>query len=196
MPRRPLVQADYVKRHALMLPEVARYDYILGLPKDRNLGEALVAAMKAIETAFEPLQGVLPKDYGIFERAVLEPHLARLAGDGAMRRKLAAGHGNHESVNISRHESPPRRMSRRLMSRSVECCDRTVEIRSPVAEHEPVVAQLLDFGEIEGGGQHRIAFLAGFRHFCAGGVSDERRAVEADPEPLGILQRALEPKAV
>lgn len=72
MPRRPLVQADYVKRHALMLPEVARYDHILGLPKDRNLGEALVAAMKAIETAFEPLQGVLPKDYGIFERAVLE----------------------------------------------------------------------------------------------------------------------------
>ena len=72
MPKRPLVQADYVKRHALMLPDIARYDYILGLPKDRNLGETLVAAMKAIETAFEPLQGVLPKDYGIFERAVLE----------------------------------------------------------------------------------------------------------------------------
>jgi type I restriction enzyme M protein len=72
MPKRSLVQADYVKRHALMLPEVARYDYILGLPKDRNLGNALIAAMKAIEEAFEPLQGVLPKEYGIFERAVLE----------------------------------------------------------------------------------------------------------------------------
>ena len=72
MPKRSLVQADYVKRHALMLPEVACYDYILGLPKDRNLGNALIAAMKAIEAAFEPLQGVLPKEYGIFERAVLE----------------------------------------------------------------------------------------------------------------------------
>jgi type I restriction enzyme M protein len=72
MPKRPLIQGDYVKRHALMLPEVARYDYILGLPKDRNLGNALIEAMKAIEAAFEPLQGVLPKDYGIFERMVLE----------------------------------------------------------------------------------------------------------------------------
>ena len=72
MPKRPLIQADYVKRHALMLPEIARYDYILGLPKDRNIGDALIAAMKAIEESFEPLQGVLPKDYGIFERDVLE----------------------------------------------------------------------------------------------------------------------------
>jgi type I restriction enzyme M protein len=72
MPKRPLVSADYVKRRALWLPEVARYDYILNLPKDRNLGDALIAAMKAIEAAFEPLQGVLPKEYGIFDRAVLE----------------------------------------------------------------------------------------------------------------------------
>lgn len=72
MPKRPLVQADYIKRHAMMLPEVARYDYILGLPKDRNLGDALIAAMNAIESAFEPLQGVLPKEFGGFEQPVLE----------------------------------------------------------------------------------------------------------------------------
>jgi len=72
MPKRPLVSADYVKRRALWLPEIARYEHILNLPKDRNLGDALIAAMKAIEAAFEPLQGVLPKDYGIFDRTVLE----------------------------------------------------------------------------------------------------------------------------
>ena len=72
MPKRPLVAADYVKRRALWLPEIARYDHILNLPKDRNLGDALIAAMKAIEESFDPLQGVLPKEYGIFERTVLE----------------------------------------------------------------------------------------------------------------------------
>ncbi len=88
MPKRPLVQADYIKRHALMLPEVARYDRILGLPKDRNLGDALVAAMKAIENSFEPLQGVLPKEYGIFERTVLEDLLKIFNRDAL---KTAAG---------------------------------------------------------------------------------------------------------
>jgi len=72
MPKRPLVAADYVKRRALWLPEIARYDHILNLPKDRILGDALIAAMKAIEESFDPLQGVLPKEYGIFERTVLE----------------------------------------------------------------------------------------------------------------------------
>ena len=88
MPKRPLVQADYIKRHALMLPEVARYDHILGLPKDRNLGDALIAAMKAIENSFEPLQGVLPKEYGIFERTVLEDLLKIFNRDAL---KTAAG---------------------------------------------------------------------------------------------------------
>lgn len=72
MPKRPLIQGDYVKRHALMLPEIARYDTILGLPKSHDLGKALIAAMKAIEESFEPLAGVLPKEYGGFGRDLLE----------------------------------------------------------------------------------------------------------------------------
>ena len=39
MPKRPLVSADYVKRRALWLPEIARYDHILNLPKDHNLAD-------------------------------------------------------------------------------------------------------------------------------------------------------------
>src|SRR5471030_63875 len=48
MPRRPRVKSDFLKRRALMLPEEARYDYLLRLPKGANLGTALVDAMNAI----------------------------------------------------------------------------------------------------------------------------------------------------
>ncbi len=66
------VQADYVKRRALFLPEKARFDAIVDLPKSRNLGKAVNAAMKAIEESFEPLKGALPRDYEIFERDLLD----------------------------------------------------------------------------------------------------------------------------
>ncbi|TIM10376.1 MAG: SAM-dependent DNA methyltransferase [Mesorhizobium sp.] len=72
MPNRLLVEADFTRRRALNLPESARFDVILKAPKDGNLGTALTSAMEAIETAFPPLAGQLPKDYGRFEGSVLE----------------------------------------------------------------------------------------------------------------------------
>ncbi len=57
MPKRPLVEADFLKRRALMLPKEARYDELLKLPKEADLGAAIVAAMNAIEDAFPPLTG-------------------------------------------------------------------------------------------------------------------------------------------
>ena len=72
MPKRPLVKGDFIKRRALMLPELARYDTLLKLPKGSNLGTALVEAMNAIEADFEPLAGQLPKDYDRFENKLLE----------------------------------------------------------------------------------------------------------------------------
>ena len=47
MPDRPLVEADFTKRRAMMLPELARYDVLLEMPKDGNLGAAVTAAMEA-----------------------------------------------------------------------------------------------------------------------------------------------------
>ncbi len=70
MPKRPL--ADFVKRRAMMLPKEAQFDELLKLPKDANLGEALVGAMNAIEAEFEPLAGQLPKDYDGFDPGLLE----------------------------------------------------------------------------------------------------------------------------
>ncbi len=72
MPKRPLVKGDFVKRRALMLPQKARYDELLKLPKGANLGGAIVEAMDAIERDFEPLAKQLPKDYEKFGNDLLE----------------------------------------------------------------------------------------------------------------------------
>lgn len=69
MPERPLVKADFVKRRAMMLPTQAQFDELMKLPKDANLGEALVEAMNSIEAEFEPLLGQLPKGYDGFDRS-------------------------------------------------------------------------------------------------------------------------------
>ena len=72
MPDRPLVEADFTSRRALMLPEATRYDQLLEKPKDGNLGAAMTDAMEAVEDHFPPLAGQLPKDYQRFEDDVLE----------------------------------------------------------------------------------------------------------------------------
>ena len=84
MPERPLVEADFTRRRALMLPKAARYDVLLEMPKDRNLGTAVTAAMEAVEDQFPPLAGQLPKDYESFEDDVLE-HMMRTFDSEALR---------------------------------------------------------------------------------------------------------------
>jgi hypothetical protein len=75
MPKRQQVKGDFIKRRALMLPEQARYDYLLKFPTGTNLGEALVEAMNTTEADFEPLAGQLPKDYDRFDNKLLEDPL-------------------------------------------------------------------------------------------------------------------------
>lgn len=84
MPRRKLVQADYLKRRALLLPEKARYDHLVSLPAGSDLGKALIDAMNAIEDDYPHLKGILPKEFGIFDRAVLEDVL-RIFNRDALR---------------------------------------------------------------------------------------------------------------
>jgi type I restriction enzyme M protein len=84
MPNRPLVKGDFLKRRALLLPETARYDYLLKLPTGSKLGAALVDAMNAIEADFEPLKGQLPKEYDRFENDLLE-HMVRNFDSEALR---------------------------------------------------------------------------------------------------------------
>jgi type I restriction enzyme M protein len=74
MPKRKLLPADYLSRRALWLPELARYDWIMqrAATSGSDLAHLVTQAMTAIEAEFEPLHGVLPKDFGIFEPTVLE----------------------------------------------------------------------------------------------------------------------------
>jgi len=74
MPKRKVLPADYIARRSLYLPEPARYDWIMqqAAVSGADLPKLVTEAMTAIEAEFEPLQGVLPKDYGIFETKVLE----------------------------------------------------------------------------------------------------------------------------
>ena len=52
MPDRPLVEADFTSRRALMLPEAARYDQLLEKPKDGNLDSL-------VKTRFEEVPAIL-----------------------------------------------------------------------------------------------------------------------------------------
>ena len=82
MPDRPLVEADFRRRRALMLPEAARFDALLEKRKDGNLGSALTVAMESVEAAFPPLKGQLPKDYERFEGDLLERMLRMFDSEG------------------------------------------------------------------------------------------------------------------
>ena len=69
-----MLPADYIARRSLYLPEKARYDWIMqqAAVSGADLPKLVTEAMTAIEGEFEPLLGVLPKNYGIFETKVLE----------------------------------------------------------------------------------------------------------------------------
>jgi len=84
MANRELIEADFTRRRALMLPEAARYDVLLKRPKDGNLGSALTAAMEAVEAAFPPLAGQLPRDYQRFDGDLLE-RMLRMFDSEALR---------------------------------------------------------------------------------------------------------------
>jgi len=74
MPKRKVLPADYIARRSLYLPATAQYDFIMqqAATSGGDLPRLVTDAMIAIEAEFEPLLGVLPKDYGIFESKVLE----------------------------------------------------------------------------------------------------------------------------
>jgi type I restriction enzyme M protein len=77
MPKRSLVEGDFVKRRAMQLPEGARYDIILEKKKDGGLGKAVTEAMEMVEQKFPPLAGQLPKNYESLDNTLLENMMRR-----------------------------------------------------------------------------------------------------------------------
>ena len=82
MPNRPLVEADFTRRRAMMLPDTALFENLLRQRKDGSLGATVTAAMEAVEAAFPPLAGQLPKDYERFEDDMLEGMLRLFDEEG------------------------------------------------------------------------------------------------------------------
>lgn len=70
--KRPVNKNDFLERNALFLPEKARFDYLISLPESANIGEAIDDAMKAIEEEYDTLTGVLPKNFTIFSKELLQ----------------------------------------------------------------------------------------------------------------------------
>ena len=77
-----LDKSHFLGKRALFLPEKARYDYLTTTTEDK--GEAIINAMNLIEAEnAELLQGVLPKDFRIFEPDVLT-RLLKIFNDDAL----------------------------------------------------------------------------------------------------------------
>lgn len=69
--RRPVIPDDYRARSVLFIPEEAGLSHLVNLPEKENLGAAVDAAMRLIETQNTELKDVLPKAYQRLEKSTL-----------------------------------------------------------------------------------------------------------------------------
>jgi len=71
--------ADYHGQGAIFLPDNARFSYLLGLPENENLADALNDSMKGITEHNPDLAGVMPQGYGSLPNSVLRELMRLLA---------------------------------------------------------------------------------------------------------------------
>jgi putative type I restriction enzyme mjaXP M protein (M.mjaXP) (fragment) len=67
----PVEASDFAAKSALYLPREAQFDYLVNLPDDQQLGEAVNHAMVLVEEQSEQLTGILPKSYTMFSDELL-----------------------------------------------------------------------------------------------------------------------------
>ena len=67
----PVEAEDFKTKSAIFLPEEARYDYLLNLPDNTDMGQAINHAMELIEEQSAQLKGILPKNYTILQNDLL-----------------------------------------------------------------------------------------------------------------------------
>jgi type I restriction enzyme M protein len=70
---------DYHAKGAIFLPDHARFSYLLALPENENLADALNAAMKGITDYNPDLAGVMPQGYASLPNSVLRELMRLLA---------------------------------------------------------------------------------------------------------------------
>lgn len=69
--REALIKLGFQGKAAIYLPETARFDRIVSLPKGADVGSVIDEAMDAIEAEYEVLKGALPRGYSTFEPDLL-----------------------------------------------------------------------------------------------------------------------------
>ena len=79
----PVEAEDFKSKSAIFLPEEARYEYLLNLSDDQNVGEAINRAMELIEEQSSQLKGILPKNYTILKDDLLRD-LLRIFNNSAL----------------------------------------------------------------------------------------------------------------
>ena len=86
--RRPVTPDDYKARSVLFVPPTARLSYLVDLPEEANLGEAIDNAMRLIERNNSELKDILPRGYQRLQKSTLQEMLRlfaplpeRLTGD-------------------------------------------------------------------------------------------------------------------
>lgn len=78
----PVEADDFKTKSAIFLPEEARYDYLLNLPDNTDMGQAINRAMELIEEQSIQLKGILPKNYTILQNDLLR-ELLRIFNNSA-----------------------------------------------------------------------------------------------------------------
>ena len=78
----PVEADDFKSKSAIFLPEKARYDYLLNLPDNEDMGKAINEAVDLIEAQSEQLKGILPKNYTILKNSLLR-ELLRIFNNSA-----------------------------------------------------------------------------------------------------------------
>lgn len=77
--RRPVTPDDYRARSVLFVTDEARLSYLVRLPEEEDLGEALDTAMRLMETHNPELKGVLPRGYQRLQKSILTEMLRLFA---------------------------------------------------------------------------------------------------------------------
>ncbi|MHA1226578.1 MAG: type I restriction-modification system subunit M [Candidatus Hodarchaeales archaeon] len=69
--RQTISKLDYQARGVMYLPEEARWETLMNLPEEANIGKEINDAMRAVERENDDLKNVLPKTYNRLENQVL-----------------------------------------------------------------------------------------------------------------------------
>jgi type I restriction enzyme M protein len=77
--RRPVTPDDYRAKSVLFISEEARLSYLVNLPEEEDLGEALDTAMRLVETHNPELKGVLPRGYQRLQKSTITEMLRLFA---------------------------------------------------------------------------------------------------------------------